>query len=134
MAAGYKAVPMSEISEPFHYNKYQNSRIMRINPRHDKIRKLTFNGYLLPAGRTRIVSMAQSTPYSVWRAKKVVYYDVTSNKAFECERSWITTFFLVLGLNIEIDLKYDKAKKDFQKNGDKLKNIKFWKKYLELDK
>ena len=137
MAAGYKAVPMSEISEPFHYNKYQNSRIMRINPRHDKIRKLTFNGYLLPAGRTRIVSMAQSTPYSVWRAKKVVYYDVTANKAFECERSWkelITTFFLVLGLNIEIDLKYDKAKKDFQKNGDKLKNIKFWKKYLELDK
>lgn len=137
MAAGYKAVPVSEISEPFHYKDYQASRTMKKNPIHDIVRRLTFNGYFLPAGRTRTVSMAQSTAYNVWRAKKVVYYDVTSNKAFECERSYkqlVLTFLLVLGLNIEIDLKYDKAKKDFQKNGYKLKNIKFWKKYLELDK
>ena len=81
--------------------------------------------------------MAQSTAYNAWRAKKVVYYDVTSNKAFECERSYkqlVLTFLLVLGLNIQIDLKYDKAKKDYLKNGYKLKNIKFWKRYLGLDK
>lgn len=137
MAAGYKAVPVSEISEPFHYKDYQASRTMKKNPIHDIIRRLTFNGYLLPAGRTRTVSMAQSTAYNVWRAKKVVYYDVTANKAFECERNYkqlVLTFLLVLGLNIQIDLKYDKAKKDYQKNGYKLKNIKFWKRYLGLDK
>ncbi len=135
MAAGYKASPVSEISEPFHYNKYESSRTMKVNPIHDIIRKLTFNGYFLPAGRTRTVSMAQATPYQVWRAKKIVYYDVTANKAFECERSYkqlVLTFLLVLGLNIEIDFKYNAAKKDYQKNGYKLKSLGFWKKYLDL--
>ena len=137
MAAGYKALPLTEIDEPFRYKKYDDSRANNINSIHDIVRRFTFNGYFLPAARTRIVSMAQAPLKSIWRAKKVMYYDVTANKAFVCERSWkqlITTFFLVLGLCMQVDMKYDKAKRDYQKNGDKIKNITFWNKYLELDK
>ena len=40
----------------------------------------------------------------------------------------------VLGLTIQIDFKYNKAKKDFLKRGNEIKNIQFWSKYLGLDK
>lgn len=88
MAAGYKAVPMDQISVPFHYKTYEASRTTKLSTLHNIVRKLTLNGYLLPAKHIRIVSMAQVTFPAVWRAKKIVFYDVTANKAFECERSW----------------------------------------------
>ena len=137
MAAGYKAVPMDQISVPFHYKTYEASRATKLSKIHNIVRKLTLNGYLLPAKHTRIVSMAQVTFPSVWRAKKIVFYDVTANKAFECDRSWaqaVAKFFQVLGLTIQIDFKYNKAKKDFLKRGNEIKNIQFWSKYLGLDK
>ena len=137
MAAGYKAVPMDQISVPFHYKTYEASRTTKLSTLHNIVRKLTLNGYLLPAKHIRIVSMAQVTFPAVWRAKKIVFYDVTANKAFECERSWaqaVAKFFQVLGLTIQIDFKYNKAKKDFLKRGNEIKNIQFWSKYLGLDK
>lgn len=137
MAAGYKAVPMDQISVPFHYKTYEASRTTKLSILHNTLRKLTLNGYLLPAKHIRIVSMAQVTFPAVWRAKKIVFYDVTANKAFECERSWgqaVAKFFQVLGLTIQIDFKYNKAKKDFLKRGNEIKNIQFWSKYLGLDK
>ena len=137
MAAGYKAVPMDQISVPFHYKNYEASRTTKLSTLHNIVRKLTLNGYLLPAKHIRIVSMAQVTFPAVWRAKKIVFYDVTANKAFECERSWgqaVAKFFQVLGLTIQIDFKYNKAKKDFLKRGNEIKNIQFWSKYLGLDK
>ena len=137
MAAGYKAVPMDQISVPFHYKTYEASRTTKLSILHNIVRKLTLNGYLLPAKHIRIVSMAQVTFPAVWRAKKIVFYDVTANKAFECERSWgqaVAKFFQVLGLTIQIDFKYNKAKKDFLKRGNEIKNIQFWSKYLGLDK
>ena len=136
-AAGYKAVPMDQISVPFHYKTYEASRTTKLSTLHNIVRKLTLNGYLLPAKHIRIVSMAQVTFPAVWRAKKIVFYDVTANKAFECERSWaqaVAKFFQVLGLTIQIDFKYNKAKKDFLKRGNEIKNIQFWSKYLGLDK
>ena len=137
MAAGYKAVPMDQISVPFHYKTYEASRTTKLSILHNIVRKLTLNGYLLPAKHIRIVSMAQVTFPAVCRAKKIVFYDVTANKAFECERSWgqaVAKFFQVLGLTIQIDFKYNKAKKDFLKRGNEIKNIQFWSKYLGLDK
>lgn len=136
MAAGYKAVPMEQISVPFHYAKYETSRGTRLSKAHNRIRKLSLNGYLLPAKHVRIVSMAQATFESVWRAKKIVFYDVTANKAFECDRSVrqaVAKFFKVLGLTIQIDFQYNRAKKDFLKRGNEIKNIDFWKKYLDLE-
>ena len=136
MAAGYKAVTMDQISKPFHYREYEDSRNMGISRRHDRIRKLTLNGWFLPSKHTRIVSMAQSRLETIWRAKKIVYYDVTANKAFECDKNWkefFGTFFEVLGLTVQINFKYNKAKKDFQTRGNEIKNIKFWNRYLGLD-
>ena len=48
--------------------------------------------------------------------------------------SAVAKFFQVLGLTIQIDFKYNKAKKDFLKRGNEIKNIQFWSKYLGLDK
>jgi hypothetical protein len=79
--------------------------------------------------------MAQVNQMSVWRAKAIVYYDVTANKAFVCKRSWkelISKFFLVLGLVIEVDLKYNKAKLSYQQRGNEIKNLEFWNRYLDL--
>lgn len=136
MAAGYKAVPMEQISVPFHYRDYEDSRNMGLSKWHNRIRKLTFNGWFLPSKHVRISSMAQSRLETIWRAKKIVYYDVTVNKAFECDKSWkefFGTFFEVLGLTIQINRNYNKAKKDFIKRGNEIKNIEFWNRYLGLE-
>lgn len=137
MAAGYKAVPAEQTNVPFSYAKYDGSRHMGLSKFHNRVRRLTMNGYLLPAKHVRIVSMAQANFISVWRAKTVMYYDVTSNKAFVCDRSWkqmMSKFFKVLALTFEIDMKYNKAKKSYLQRGNEIKNIKFWNRYLELDK
>lgn len=137
MASGYRAVPVEQLDVPFHYDLYEGSRKLKISALHNIVRKLTFNGYFLPARHVRIVSMAQATYQSVWRAKKIVFYDVTSNKAFVCTRSWrqmVSRFFKVLGLTIQIDFRYNKARKSFLERGNEIKNIQFWRRYLEMDK
>lgn len=137
MAAGYKAIPVGETEFPFRYNEYDKSRNTKLSKIHDIIRKITWNGYLLPAKHVRTVSMAQVNQISVWRASAIVYYDVTANKAFVCKRSWkelISKFFLVLGLVMEVDLKYNKAKRSYQERGNEIKNLEFWNRYLDLNK
>lgn len=137
MASGYKATSVEEIGIPFRYDEYDKSRKPLISKMHDRVRKLTWNGYLLPARHVRTVSMSQVNLVSVWRAKTIVYYDVTANKAFVCNRSWkelISKFFMVLGLVIEVDLKYNKAKRSYQQRGSEIKNLEFWNRYLELVK
>lgn len=137
MAAGYKAVPVDQIHIPFNYSVYDRSLHVKLSKLHNIVRKLTWNGYLLPAKAIRTVSMAQATLKGVWRAKEIMYYDVTSNKAFVCKRSWkqlISKFFKVLGLTIQIDLEYNRARKSYQNRGSEIKSIGFWNRYLELDK
>ena len=73
-------MPMDQISVPFHYKTYEASRTTKLSTLHNIVRKLTLNGYLLPAKHIRIVSMAQVTFPAVWRAKKIVFYDVTAIK------------------------------------------------------
>lgn len=66
-------MPMDQISVPFHYKTYEASRATKLSKIHNIVRKLTLNGYLLPAKHIRIVSMAQVTFPAVWRAKRLYF-------------------------------------------------------------
>lgn len=136
MEAGYRAVPAEQLEVPFYYREYLRGCKEKHSALHEIVRKLTFNGYLLPAKHVRTVPMAAARPEFVWRARKILFYDIVENKGFVTNRS-IRTFirqgFEVIGLMFAIQTKYEKAKKSFISRGHEIRQLAFWERYLELE-
>jgi hypothetical protein len=136
VAAGYKAVPVEQLDVPFDYRQYERGLYENHSKFHEVIRALTMNGYFLPAKHIRIVPMAQARPKFVWRARKILFYDTVDKKGFVTERS-LKTFWKqkreINKLIREINKKYDKATESYRTRIGELRNIEFWKKYLELE-
>lgn len=136
MASGYKAEPVDKLPMDFFYSNYVRSLTENDRGRKRIIRLLTLNGYLLPSFKKKTASMAKVRPYNAYGARKILYYDVTSNKGFICKKSlseMIRCVRELLKLDLEINKKYAAAKQSYRKRQKELQNVKFWKKYLELD-
>lgn len=135
MAAGYQAVPAEQLEVPFMDREYERGRTEKHSRLHELVRKISINGYLLPAKHVRIVPMAQARPEFVWRAKTILFYDVMENKGFVTHRSvrkFIAQGFQVTGTIIAILAKYDKAKKSYINRREEITSMEFWEKYLEV--
>lgn len=136
MAAGYRAVPAEQLSVPFYDKEYQRGCKEKHSVLHEVVRRLTFNGYLLPAKHMRTVPMATARPEFVWRAKTILFYDITENKGFVTHRN-LRTFIRqgveVIGMIFIILAKYEKAKRSYISRGQEIRRLAFWEKYLELD-
>ncbi|MDE7321726.1 MAG: glycosyltransferase [Lachnospiraceae bacterium] len=136
MAAGYKALPSEQLEVPFMDSEYERGRTEKHSRLHETVRRLSLNGYLLPAKHIRTVPMAQARPEFVWRAKAILFYDIVENKGFVTHRS-IRKFteqgFRVLGTVIAILAKYDKAKKSYISRVREITCTEFWEKYLGIN-
>ena len=136
MAAGYKAEPVDQLSMDFFYSDYIKS--LQENDKGSKrvFRLLTLNGYLLPSFKRKTASMAKVRPYNAFRAKQILYYDVTANKGFICKKSFAEMIRCVkelIRLGTEINKKYNSAKQSYRKRQKELQNEDFWRRYLELN-
>lgn len=135
IAFGYKALPAERLEVPFSEREYDRGRFENHCKFHELVRKLSFNGYLLPSKHVRTVPMAQPRPKFVWRAKSILFYDMVENKGFVTHRSlgkFITQGFRVLGTIIAILAKYDKAKKSYRDRLGEITCVEFWERYLGL--
>lgn len=134
MASGYRAVPAEELEVPFFYQEYERGRKEKHSKLHEVVRRLTLNGYLLPAKHVRTVPMATARPEFVWRARTILFYDIVENKGFVTHRS-VRTFirqgFEVLSVIAAIQTKYEKAKQSYISRGDEIRQLAFWEKYLD---
>ena len=102
---------------------------------HKFVRKITKNGYYLPADREIFLPLYASNEEAGYRAKKIIYYDEITNKGFEVlrdkkERKKIFKEFRIIKKKIrkQYDLVDDAYKKQY---GD-LISREFWNQYLEL--
>jgi GT2 family glycosyltransferase len=135
MASGYKAVPVEHLDTPFDYGQYERGLCEEHSKFHELVRKMSMNGYLLPAKHTRIVPMANPRVKFVWRAKKILYYDPVEKKGFITERS-LKTFWKqkleVRKLIKEINRDYDAAAEDYRSRISEIRSESYWKKYLGM--
>jgi len=136
MAVGYKARPVEELEMPFDYGTYERSFQEGDDGLHKIIRILTLNGLLLPARRDAIVSMVFCRPVNCYRAKRVLFYDVTNKKAFAVEKSIRKTFLYLSrlsGITWKILFSFKNAMKRFRKEVHGLTATKSWREYLNLE-
>lgn len=135
MAAGYKFADPKELPMAFSYVVYEQfANIEETRLAHLK-RRLTFNGLWVPAKGEAIIPVATPSPTMCFRKKRVMHYDITSNKAFLTERSvkesW-RCIFKTLGLSMKINTKLAKAQKAYREQGLKLRTLEFWNEFLGL--
>lgn len=136
MASGYKAVMAEQLEVPFFYKEYERGCKEKHSRLHEVVRKITFNGYLLPAKHVRTVPMAAARPEFVWRARTILFYDIVEDKGFVTHRS-LRTFvqqgFEVIGMIFAILAKYEKAKQSYLSRGGEIRQMRFWEKYLGME-
>lgn len=138
MESGYKAVPVEECSIPFRYPEYETSLWKDDKTPRKVLRALSLNGNLIPDDRvsgTAVVSMTDVRLFNVYNKKKVLYYDTSTHKGFEVERSQekakrclrkMRKLFSVMDDRFEIIANV------FRDKGKELKKCSFWNEYLDL--
>ncbi len=135
MAAGYRGQDLETLNMPFNYPVYQASREVDISKGRWWFHLLTFNGIILKAKGENIVPMAACRTVQFYRMKRVMHYDITSNKAFITEKSVRKTFsylFKVFGLLCVLPFKLKKAQQAYRTEGLRLRTLTFWEKYLGI--
>lgn len=135
MAAGYKGQELNTLNMPFHYYIYENSLKVGESNLRWWFRTFTFNGLLLRARGENIVPMSAARTIQFYRMKRVMFYDVTSKKAFITEKKIGTSFkyiFKTIGVLFQVSFKLKKTQKKYITSGIKLRTLEFWKDFLGL--
>lgn len=102
---------------------------------HKFVRRITKNGYYLPADREMILPLYALNEEAGYRAKKIIYYDEITNKGFTVlrdkkERKKIFKEYRII--KKQIKKRYDLVDGAYKKQYEDLTSRKFWNKYLEL--
>lgn len=85
----YKKQPIEQVNTMFAQDSYEKKLKPRCAGRKTKlIRKLTFNGYLLPANRTVLVPACKPDPQLFFRVKRAFNYEEATGTAFVTARDW----------------------------------------------
>jgi len=135
MAAGYKFADPKELPMAFNYQVYEQFAEMEDTKMAHLKRLLTFNGLLVPAKGEAIIPVASPKSIMFFRKKRVMHYDITSNKAFVTERSTKESWrciFKTIGLSMKINSKLKKAQKAYREQGLQLRTRAFWDEFLGL--
>ncbi len=132
---GYQAQELEELDMGFDQRVYEASRQDYGQGSSRKKRIFTINGLLLPAKGDNIAPMASVRGVHCYRRRRVMNYEVMSNKAFITQRSFIQTVLAVIKVmqTAAITCKgYRKAKEAYQKDGRRLMTLKYWKRQLKI--
>lgn len=134
MQLGYKKEPIENLDYVFTHGIYERNLKVKAPGRKQKLlRKLTLNGWLLPANKTVLVPAYQPSTALFYRAKKVVNYEESSNTAFITTRDYRNLFY-ILKMYLEtvrmIKKDYKKVTLEYRDRYDELINLKFWNEYL----
>lgn len=101
---------------------------------HGLVRKLTFNGYLLPGkGEIRIVPCYSGNVVQGYRAERVLFYDEINGKGYFCERDRKRAkacYKRYRNLVRQLRKRYDKAATQYKAEYPQLISLKTWEKIL----
>jgi GT2 family glycosyltransferase len=143
---GEKAVKNPEL--PFVYGKYLESIDEAESTLHRLIRLITLNGHLLPflffhneekisSQGYRIAPIQGYRPVNVFRARKVLYYNLINQEGFVAIfsiREFFKVFIKTIYLSLEMFFKFPNLRKLYRETLPELTNKSFWENYLEINK
>ena len=142
MQTGYKLQDINDLSMPFSYPAYEQScRTPEPTLRQRLIRKLTYNGILLPSVKKEdnempvVAPTFTARPVNFYRVDKVLNYDYCSRRGFVTQKSLKETMRLLYKMkkiSIKSRYKYKRTVKQYEQRGKELMSIEFWTKYLDL--
>jgi len=136
MASGYQPVELEDLDMPFQCEVLdQNIRLQNTIQRQNK-RTQILKGLLGPARGDTIVPMGAVRSAMFYRRKRVMYYDVISKKAFVTKKSnkeALRCLFKTLRMTGKISRQLSGAQRAYREEGQKLKRLEFWEKYLKMD-
>lgn len=134
MQLGYKKQPVSEEDYVFIHGNYEkNVAAKKLNKKQARIRKLTLNGWLLPANKNVVVPAYQPSPTHFYRAKKVFNYEEVSNTAFVTQKSYRSLFYILKMYRQTVKMikkSYRKVTNEYRDRFQELINLDFWNEYL----
>lgn len=134
MQLGYQKEPMENLDYVFIHGNYEGViGAQKLYKKQRIIRKLTLNGWLLPANKNALVSAYQPSPTRFYRVKNVVNYEEISNTAFVTSRSYRSLFYILKMYRQTVKLikkNFKKVTLEFRDRYDELINIDFWNNYL----
>ncbi len=136
MEAGYQAKELEALDMGFDWRVYETSRgdYGQYSSRRKRI--LTLNGLLLPAKGDNIAPMASVRGVHFYRRKRVMNYDITSNRAFLTERSvvqMLRSLLQVARMLPMIGRGFEPARRAYQAEGKRLMQKQFWERYLRMN-
>lgn len=134
MQLGYKKEPIDNLDYVFTHGVYEgNLKVKAPSKKMQLLRKVTLNGWLLPANKTVLVPAYQPSTALFFKAKKVINYEESSNTAFITTRDYKSLFY-ILKMYLEtvkwIKKDYKKVTLEYRDRYDELINLKFWNEYL----
>lgn len=124
------SVPVAELPMSFDYNQYMSSMVHPEEKKWKRLwRKLTLNGWLLPAKRDVIVRAEIPLTCYFYRAKRVLNYSAKTNTGYISEKSYRKVFHvlhLLYKAIRKIDCDYTKAQNAYAESLLRLTNDNFW--------
>lgn len=146
--SGFTEKPTKDFKNIFINAKYIESITQTENKLHKIFRFLTLNGHLLPSlffwnddsvtdKGYKISPFWDGKPVNVFRARKVLYYNLQTKEGFVVQFSRIRFFqvlFYAIWLAVLMFLKLPKLKRLYLDTFPEFISQSFWEKYLEIEK
>ncbi len=134
MKLGYKKEPLENLDFVFIHGNYEkNLAPQKLNLKQRIIRKLTLNGWLLPANKNVVVPAHQPSTTHFYRAGIVLNYEEISNSGFITTRDRTALLRIIKMYRQTVKLikkNYKRVTNEYRDRYDELINIKFWNDYL----
>ncbi len=134
MKLGYKKEPLENLDFVFVHGNYEKNIIsQRLSFGQKFLRKLTLNGWLLPANRSVVVPAHQPSFTHFYRTDTVLNYEEISNTGFITKRDRVALFRILKMYRQTVKLikkNYKRVTNEYRDRYDELIDIKFWSDYL----
>lgn len=123
-------IPLSELGEPFDYGSYLYSMTYPGESKRRRLwRRLTLNGWLLPANRNIVVRSETPITFHFYRAKQAINYSDKNHCAYLTRKSYrdaIRVLCALVKTLWRIDRRYNAVRKAYRDSVPRLTNQTFW--------
>jgi len=135
-----KLQDVRELNFGFHIGQYYNSLNNRDRGLKRLFRLLTVNGYFLPANRHTIVTnditQNRKRIINMYRAKRVMQYDITTNRGVVYKRSLSKAFSIMVRfflISIKLMFNLQRKNDEYRKKLPSVQTKRFWTEFLKLE-
>lgn len=136
MGMTYQLKPVEQLNFMFAYGRYEASLKYKEPRKKRLIRKVTFNGLILPAKKTVVVPTVNPNPGCFYRVKTALNYECVSNRGYLVTKDYSETlriFKHYLRLKAEVKANYNRIRDEYHERYRELTNIEFWRDYLSRE-